>query len=76
MLDPVDQVLPFGAEDVEVTGDGEVLVLVAGEAAPLQVHDQSMGGEEVGPRIGFLTSASKSQVYLLLANCKGIILDP
>ena len=34
-LDPVDGVLPLGAEDVEVAGDGEVLVLVAGEAAPL-----------------------------------------
>ena len=37
-LDPVDGVLPLGAEDVEVAGDGEVLVLVADGAAPLEIH--------------------------------------
>ena len=39
VLDPVDGVLPLGAEDVEIAGDGEVLVLITGEAAPLEIHD-------------------------------------
>ena len=34
-VDPVQAVLPLGGEDVEVAGDGEVLVLVAGEDASL-----------------------------------------
>ena len=38
-LDLIDGVLPLGGEDVEIAGDGEVLVLCAGEDAPLDVHE-------------------------------------
>ena len=36
-VDPVQAILALGGEDVEVAGDGEVLVLIAGEDAPLEV---------------------------------------
>ena len=53
-----------------------MLVLVAGEDAPLDVEYESMSRQEVGPRMGFLTLAtSKSHVYLLRANCRGMSLD-
>ena len=40
--DSVDGELPLGAEDMEVAGQREVSVLVAGEASPLEVHDQEV----------------------------------
>ena len=39
-MDPVDGELPLGAKDMEVAGELEVLVLVARETAPLEVHHQ------------------------------------
>ena len=41
-LDPVDGVFPLGGEDVKVAGDGEVLVLIAGENASLEIHHEPM----------------------------------
>ena len=41
-LDPVDGVLPLDGEGVKVSGDGELPVLVAGEAAPLEIHHETM----------------------------------
>ena len=41
-LDPIDGVLPLGGEDVKVAGDCKVLVLVAGEATPLEIYHETM----------------------------------
>ena len=49
-MDPVEGEVPAGAEDVEVAGQHQVLILVAGEAAPLEVHDQGVRHQEVGPQ--------------------------
>ena len=51
-VDAVDGELPVGAEDVEVTGQHQVLILVAGEAAPLEVDDQRLHHQEVSPQDG------------------------
>ena len=58
----VQAVLPLGGEDVEVAGDGEVLVLVAGEDAPLEVDHEPM--RKSAQRMGlFMSATSKSHVY-------------
>ena len=53
-VDPVEAVLSLGGEDVEVAGDGEVLVLVAGEDPPLEVDHEPVSRQEVGPEDGLL----------------------
>ena len=47
LLDTVDGELPLGGKDVDVAGERQVLVLVGGEDATLEVHDQAMGGEKI-----------------------------
>ena len=41
-VDPVDAEVPAGAEDVEVPGQQQVVVLVAGEATTLEVDDKGV----------------------------------
>ena len=53
-VDPVEAVLSLGGEDVEVAGDGEVLVLVAGEDPPLEVNHEPKSCQEIGPENGLL----------------------
>ena len=43
----VEAVLSLGGEDVEVAGDGEVLVLVAGEDPPLEVDHKPVSRQDV-----------------------------
>ena len=54
LLDLVDGVFTTVAEDVEGTGEHEVLILVGEDTSSLQVHDQTMLGEEVRPYDGLL----------------------
>ena len=62
---------------MEVAGNGEVLILVAGEDSPLEVDHEPVSRQEVGPEDGLLEIAtSKFHVYLLRANCRGMSLDP
>ena len=75
-MDPVDGEVAAGAEDVEVAGQHQLQVVVAGEAALLEVHHETMRCEEVSPQDGLpYLATSKSQGILLLENCKGIILE-
>ena len=53
-MDPFDGEVPAGAEDVEVAGQHQVLVLVAGEAATLEVHNEGVRREEIIPKDGLL----------------------
>ena len=53
-VDPVDGVVSAGAEDVEVTGQHQVLVLIAGEALSLEVHYEGVGCEEISIKDGLL----------------------
>ena len=66
-------VLSLGGEDMEVAGDGEVLVLVAGEDAPLDVDHEPMSRQEVGPEDGLL---HVGHLKVPQQNCRGMSLDP
>ena len=52
-VDPVDGEVAVGAEDVEAAGQHQVLVIVAGEAALLEVLHETVGCEEISTEDGF-----------------------
>ena len=75
VMDPVDGEVAIGAEDMEAAGEDELVIVVGGEATPLEVHHQPLAMRKSAPRIGFFMSAnSKSQVNPLCWNWRGIIL--
>ena len=53
-MDPVNGEVSAGDEDMEVAGQHQVLVLVAGEAATLEVHYEGVRREEISPEDGLL----------------------
>ena len=62
---------------MELAGQHQLAVLVADEAAPLEVHHEGVSREEISPRMGFFTLAtSKSQMKRFWENCRAIILEP
>ena len=67
--------VPTGAEDVEVAGQHQVLVLVAGEAAALEVHNMGVCREEISPEDGLLYLGDL-EVPDEAENCRAIILEP
>ena len=60
-MDPVDGEVAVGAKDMEVAGQHHVLVVVAGEATPLEVHHETVCHEEISPR-GWAFLPRRSQV--------------
>ena len=67
-VDPVDGELPVGAEDVKVAGQRQVLILVAGEAARLDVDDQRVGCQEVSPQDRLLDIGDSIIICLICAS--------
>ena len=54
LLDLVDGVLSTVAEDLEGAGEDKVLILIGEDTSSLQIHDQTVVGEEVRPDDGLL----------------------
>ena len=76
-MDLVDGEVAAGAEDVEVAGQHQLVVVVAGKATRWRSTTRQSAVRKSAPRMGFRTSAtSKSLLNLLLENCNGIILEP
>ena len=54
LLDLVDGVFSTVAEDVEEAGEDEVMILVGEDTSSLQIHDQTVVGEEACSDDGLL----------------------
>ena len=53
VVDLVDGEVAIGAEDVEIAGQHQLLVAVAGEATPLEIHRETVRCEKISAGDGF-----------------------
>ena len=52
-MDAVDGEVALGAEDLEIAGQHQLLVVIAGEAILLKIHHETMRCEKISNEDGF-----------------------